>query len=154
METFEVHITGDERIHVAPVKTIAIDLLRPDLQTLRVEHMTSQVVRCENYEACLAQTLAFAKTLPGVVRIKIECPVYAHYIDQSLYMESHFDTTSLDYPVSRNQKKTGLMGTDRVYDHAGYDPFRLKWAGQTLELCLYDTNVDEDKDWFSFWKQQ
>lgn len=156
MEVFEVHITGDERIHeVAGVKTIAIQLLRPDFNIHRIEHMTSQVVKCENYQACLEQTLAFAAKIPNVVRVKIECPYYPHYVAQSLYMESHADDPPwIDYPISRNANSYKLMATDRVYDQAVYDVFRLKWAKHTIELCLYDTNVEEDKDWFSFWKQQ
>jgi hypothetical protein len=154
MEIFEVHIAGDERIHNLGLKTITVELLKPDFTLLRIEHMTSQVIKCSGYQECLAKTLELAATLPGVVRTKIECPTYEHYVEQSLYMESHFETKTNTYPISRNQKKTELMGTERVYDHALYLPFRQKWLGQVVELCLYDTNTDEDKDWFSLWKQQ
>ena len=53
-ELFEFHITGDKSIHRASegigIKTISIDLLKPNLKSLRTEHMTSQIGVYKNYE--------------------------------------------------------------------------------------------------------
>lgn len=156
LELFEIHITGSPQIVEAiPIKTIIIDLLRPDKSVLRTEYMTSAVARFENYEGCKAhvdELVGFLKEKDvDIYRVKIECPYYAHYERQSCYIESHFPTEQADYPISRNQRKTSILGTDRTYIQTEYDAFRKKWEGQDIELCLYDTNVFEDKDWFDLW---
>lgn len=163
METFEIHITGNQAIlDVDWIKTIAIDLLKPDGSLLRSEYMTSAVMKFENYQKCLEEVNKIVerlKLITNIVRVKIECPFYAHYEKQSLYIESHFDVkTPTQYPTSKNQKKTKLLGTERVYNDPANDQmqslylhFRLKWREAVNELCLYDSYVDEDSDWFSLW---
>lgn len=159
MEVFEIHITGDESILKAahPIKTIAVDLVRPDLSVLRTEYMTSHVSRHSSYDMCRAYVddIVAAMKEKGVqiVRVKIECPYYEHYRDQSLYMESHFLATGYDggYPMSRNKRKADFLATDREYDKAQYDEFREWWKNEDVELCLYDTFVEEDKDWFDLY---
>ena len=160
MEVFEVHITADEGIiNIAKrlgIKTISVDLLRPDRTVLRTEHMTSQIVRAENYEACKRQVDWMLLNLDlykvRVYRVKIESPCYDHYVGQSLYMESHFQPTDDHYPLSRNQRKETLLATDREYDKQLYDLFKTRWADKEVELCLYDTFVEEDKDWFDCYR--
>lgn len=161
MEVFEVHITGDEKIHEAAkelgLKTIAIDLLRPDNTVLRTEHMTSHVYRCRDYMDCLRQVTLASHQLGDagvkVRRVKIESPYYDHYRHQSLYMESHFEVTSFFCPTSKNQKKDTLLGTDRVSDKGLYDEFREHYKDKEVELCLYDSDPAEDKDWFDCYKE-
>jgi hypothetical protein len=159
MEFFEVHITGDNSIHdigqILCQKTIGIDLLRADKSVLREEHMTSLIYKYEqpnSYDICLrlvGQLAAiYVKNGVYVQRIKIECPYYQHYVDQSLYMESHFESDDFELPTSRNQRKTTFLATDRTYDKSEYQEFAEKYKGKELELCLYDTFVKEDKDWF------
>ena len=161
MEVFEIHITGDESIHSVAGKynhkTIAIDLLRPNLTCLRVEHMTSLIFKYQNenaYEEC-KKTVdeivgLYKKDGVQISRVKIECPYidHCHYKDQSMYIESHFKTEDNHYPVSRNQKKTTLLATDREYDLDKYQEFVELHHGRELELCLHDTNPTEDiEDW-------
>jgi hypothetical protein len=159
MEVFEVHITGDSRIHEAAkkynIKSIEVELLRPDYSVLRTEHMTSHVFKFPNYEECIQHVLNLRDELKrwcAVWRVKVECPAfYEHYRDRSIYLESHFETKDNMYPISRNVKKTTLMGTDRTYAHEDYDNFLRIWKGQTLELALYDSFVEEDFDWLDMW---
>jgi hypothetical protein len=156
MEVFEVHITGDESIHAAAqplgLKTIAIDLLKPDGTVLRTEHMTSHVCKFPDYAACKAsvdQAVADLKSRGvGVVRVKIESPYYEHYRERSLYMEAHFESYDMELPTSRNQKKATLLATNREYEDDRYDAFRRAHENDDIELCLHDTFVAEDKDWF------
>jgi hypothetical protein len=161
MEVFEIHITGDKFILDAakPIKTISVDLLKPDGSLLRTEYMTSHVSRHTSYDMCKAYVddIVDAMKAKGVqiVRVKIECPYYEHYKDQSLYIESHFDGRgSSGYPLSRNQRKLEIMATDREYDKEDYESFRIVWLDETVELCLYDTFVEEDKDWFDLYKER
>jgi hypothetical protein len=159
MEIFEIHITGDESIHRIAKKydhkTIAIDLLRPDRSFIRTEHMTSLVLNYpfprESYKECksLVDQIVLSYESDGlkITRVKIECPFYEHYVNQSLYIESHFETESTHYPISRNQKKTVCLATDREYDKDEYFMFKKQHEGKELELCLYDTFPKEDIDW-------
>lgn len=160
MEVFEIHITGDKQILAAGeklgVKTIAVDLVKPDRSYFRTEYMTSIVYKCENYKACLwyVDQLLYSLRYMGVkvCRAKIECPWYDHYVGQSLYLESHFDATDNTFPLSRNQRKTTFLATDRTYDHTAYKAFMERWKDAVKELCLFDSNVAEDADWFNLYK--
>lgn len=163
MEVFEVHITGDESIienavKLGNLKTITVDLLRPDRSVLRTEYMTALVTKCDQYQTCHDQTMKLVEDFKNlgtkIIRVKIECPPYQHYFNSSLYMESHFkmidDLTFIPFfPTSRNQKKNKLLGTDRTYDKADYKRFSDTHQDNELELCLYDSFIDEDLDWLS-----
>lgn len=159
MEVFEVHITGCNRIHEAAekngIKSIEVELLRPDGSYLRTEHMTSHVLKFPNYGECVQHVLNVRDELArwcAIWRVKVECPAfYTHYRDMSLYLESHFDTNMNTWPISRNKKKETWMGTDRTYDHTEYDNFMEQWKGMTLELALYDSHMEEDFDWLDLW---
>jgi hypothetical protein len=163
MEVFEIHITGDETIHKIARKydhkTIAIDLLRPDLSKIRTEHMTSLVIKYfqeDSYEECkfLVDQIVenYEKDGVQIHRVKIECPFYDHYVSSSLYIESHFESDGIYYPISRNQSKTVLLATDREYDKDGYWDFKDKHEDKELELCLYDTSPREDVDWLEMFE--
>jgi hypothetical protein len=156
MEIFEIHITGEEAILEAAnklgVKNITIDLLAPDRKHHRTEYMTSDVKRFANYDSCKEYVDKLVKQLGvHIIRVKIESPYYAHYKDQSCYIESHFDTENNEYPISRNQNKTTCLSTDRCYEKDSYDAFREKYEGKVVELCLFDSYVEEDFDWFAFY---
>jgi hypothetical protein len=117
--------------------------------------MTSMIFKFDSYQSCKSHVDALVEAFKiagvNVLRVKIESPYYDHYRKQSLYMESHFEAEDARYPMSRNQRKTTRLATDREYDQRFYDLFRAAWASKELELCLYDTWVDEDKDWFDLY---
>lgn len=158
MEVFEVHITGNDLIHEVAAKrdekTIAVDLLRPDKTVIRTEHMTSLIFKLpqtNSYEKCkeIVDEIVKDYTQSGVeiFRVKIESPFYDYYINKSIYVESHFETDDTRYPISRNQKKTTFLATDREYNMNKYEEFVERHVGNDLELCLYDTFPTEDLDW-------
>jgi len=160
MEVFEVHITGDESIHKQAeklgAKTIQVNLLKPDKSFLRTEHMTSQIMKCEDYASCLKKVdqLTYGLITNGVsvFRAKIESPYYDHYKAISIYMESHFQTENSEYPISNNARKPGVyLATDREYKQENYEAFRERYAGKDIELCLYDTDSNCDFDWLNLY---
>lgn len=170
MEIFEIHITGDEKIievgNKLNVKTIVLDLVKPDKSYLRTEYMTSCVHHCENYNECkkFVDNLVNQLVDEGVqiARVKIECPFYPQYKDQSLYFEVHYQARCNLYPLSQNCGKDYYLCTAREYDKDKYDSLWQKHGGifllgppphWTMELCLYDTNVKEDKDWFDLYER-
>jgi hypothetical protein len=168
MEIFEIHITGDEAIIDASkplgIKTIVIDLVKPDKSYFRTEYMTSHTRISYDYEDCKqwVDDLVAKLTTAGVkiVRVKIECPLYPQYRDKSLYFEVHYEGERA--PMSRNHGKNFYLCTAREYDRSKYDALWQKHGGiflftppphWTMELCLYDTNVEEDKDWFDLYER-
>jgi hypothetical protein len=159
MEVFEVHITGDKSILTnAPLlslRTIAVALLTPNETIHRIEYMTSDVLKYKNFEECKKAVLHFAQSLKKfdteILRVKIESPYYPHYADNSLYIESHFNSVDNKFPLSQNLLKNFKLATHREYRKDRYEDFIDKYNGEVVELCLYDTFVDEDLDWFSLY---
>lgn len=155
METFEIHITGGQDIITLAkklsLKTIVIELLNPDKSRFRTEYMTSHVAKFDNYQTCKDYVDDAAQKLGSVVRTKIESPYYKHYVNQSVYIESHFDAIDSKYPISKNQNKDSLLATDREYRKENYEDFRRRYKGVVVELCLFDSNVNEDLDWFKLY---
>lgn len=161
---FEVHITGDKKILETAkklnIKTIVIDLVKPDKSYFRTEYMTSHTCRFNTYGECKNWVDNVVNQLVAagvhILRVKIECPFYPQYIDQSLYFEVHYDAVNNVYPLSRNQGKDAFLCTAREYDRGKYDLLRQRHVKQVpemvMELCLYDTNVEEDKDWFDLYE--
>jgi hypothetical protein len=163
METFEFHITGEgPHIHFAAEKlglrTIEIDLLTPKGEVIRSEHMTSHVGKFPNLKHALEalNNYRFWLTAQGVkiLRMKLESPIYNHYVDRSLYMETHFKDKSFTWPTSKTKHSQKLVATSRIYSKKDYGAFEKvhKPQGHELELCLYDSNSNEDKDWLDLWR--
>lgn len=161
MNIFEIHITGEkginEELEALGVKNIVVELLQPDKTLLRTEYMSSVVKSFEGLPECFKYIDGLLGQLESkILRVKIETPYLLEYVKRSLYMESHFMPNIWEktmYPKSRNARSGKIMATDREYDQSKYPEFRAKWKGEDLELCVYDTFVDEDKDWFDLYKK-
>ena len=158
METFEIHITGskgiNEQLDRLGIKNIIIDLLKPNYRVLRTEFMSSFISKHTNFEECKKYVDSILANLScEIIRVKIESPYYEHYKDQSLYLESHFRPFNLEYPISRNIKSFKDLATDRTYEKSQYEAFKKKWKRADVEMCLYDTFVEEDKDWFDLYQK-
>ncbi|MEO6303838.1 MAG: hypothetical protein ABIP51_11770 [Bacteroidia bacterium] len=162
MENFEIHITGSSpeiinNLRRREIKTIIIDLLKPSGEIVATEYMSSIVKEFFNIDECkkwvqgLVNSLLFDKI--DITRIKIESPFYPHYVSQSLYIESHFITSSYDYPISRNVASNKLIATDREYDISKFNSFKDKYINEEVELCLFDNNINGDKKWFDLYKK-
>ena len=160
MEIFEIHITGskdiNEQLDRLGIKNIIIDLLKPNKEVLRTEYMSSFISNHNNFDECKEYVdNLLTKLSCEIIRVKIESPFYRHYIDKSLYMECHFEPKNDNhFPVSRNTKSGKLMATNRCYEKEKYGLFRIvNYLNGELELCLYDTFVEEDKDWFDLYQK-
>ncbi len=160
-EPFEIHITGDESIIVAAeqlgVKAITIELLKPDYSFFRMEYMTSQVMKFNNFQECKSRVDDLVDSLikkgVSIKRVKIESPILEHYKNIALYLETHFPTQDAKLPISRNTKKKTFLSTDRIYTKDKWDAFVEFYKGKELELALYDTNPNEDLDWFCLYER-
>lgn len=160
MKIFEVHITGNSNkiLQVAKeldVKAICINLLRPDKTFLRNEWMTSQVIKANNFDECKKLVFDLREKLIAhgveIVREKIESAYYPEYVEQSLYIETYFQTSDFNLPVSQNASKTTFLATDRTYLKKEYEDFLVKYKGREIELALLDINPYEDEDWLSLY---
>lgn len=135
MKTFEIHITGSENINDAlsklGIKNIVVELLDPDNNIIRMEHMSSFVEQHEDDMDCYKRVMDLCDKLRHenveIYRYKIETPYYEEYVGRSLYMESHFKPNNNKYPMSRNVLSGKLMGTDRTYNKNEYPTFMDKW---------------------------
>lgn len=157
-QKFEIHITGDKSILVEldslNLKNIVVDLLTPDGELLRTEYMSSFVHEAKNFEECLNYVDKLTNNFKTeIIRTKIECPPYEQYKPYALYAESHFKPSGVEYPISRNQRSGKLIGTDREYMNERFDEFFEKWKDEDIELCLFDSFVREDLDWFKLYKK-
>lgn len=164
---FEIHITGSMNIHevckTLGVKTIAVELLKPNGKTLYVEDMTSFIFRgseIDMYERVLLLVSDLSRNNVSISRIKVETPYVGceHLASKSKYMETHFKCGELDgpdeqfvLPTSRNIKKTTFLATDRTYDQSNYFEFYQKYKNDELELCIFDSNVEQDREWFELY---
>lgn len=157
MKTFEIHITGEqginEELSTMNIKNIIVELLYPNLTLFRTEYMSSFVKKFENFNQCKFYVQALLSQLKSkIIRVKIESPFYEEYVSNSLYVESHFEPFNNIYPISKNKASGKLMATDREYNQSKYSNFISKWKNNDIELCLYDSYVNEDFDWFRLYK--
>jgi hypothetical protein len=172
---FEIHITAlsqhddptgmgmanfHSAAHYKGLRTISVELLHPNLTVLRTEDMTSHRAEFETFEECKEFVDIMADHLhmaAGVVRVKIESPYYPEYVGKSCYIESHWTPEILteDYPLSRScHKRHKILATAREYDQSKFEEFNETWKGKGIvELCLYDSFVKEDKDWFDLYQK-
>ncbi len=154
-EVFEIHITGDEKIHEVAkelgLKTIQVQLLRPDKSLIRTEHMTSIVKKFDYFEKAYQWTINTVIKLAEqckIYRVKIESPPYPHYYYIALYAEVHFKNDSFNTPTSKNPTKDYYLGTERV-PIGKINELKAKYPNEDLEICLMDNNIYEDVDWFN-----
>ena len=122
------------------------------MEVLREEYMSSIVKRFNNRIDCELWVHELVRDIMlecQVIRVKIECPYYLKYKDIACYIESHTETTEALLPISRNKKSGKLMNTDRCYDKSLFPDFNVKYQGNAdVELCIYDSFIKEDEDWF------
>lgn len=156
---FEVHITGDssiiDELDKLNIKNIIVELLDRDYEVLRLEFMSSFIVKLpycviHQYVLDLVEKLKHC----NIIRIKIECPPILELFPMSLYVESHFEPINNEYPLSRNFKSKKMMATDREYMKNNYYSFIDKWKDVDCELCVFDSFIEEDLDWFNLYKKQ
>lgn len=157
MKLFEIHITGEKKINeelsALNIKNIIVDLLYPDLTLLRTEYMSSFIIKKESYNEVEEYIIKLLKQLTcEIIRVKVETPYYTEYLDKALYLESHFKPFNDKYPISNNAKSNKLLATDRTYNKTDFDNFINKWKNEDVEMCIYDSYVTEDKDWFDLYR--
>lgn len=173
---FEIHITGESGIHFAckniGIKTIIIDLLQPanvrfgsDMfyhNRVNREHMTSFTFSGEK-EDVFKETLRVVGEISKydnarISRIKIESMFFSTLINESLYMETHFNSDEFKLPTSLNVTKGDMtkkyLATDRTYNKSRYFEFMDKYSNNDIELCIFDSFVDGDKAWFDFYSKE
>lgn len=156
MEIFEIHITGSHEINQEldslGIKNIIVDLLTPEQKLMRTEYMSSFVIKRTSYNDCKTYVDDLVGNLKSnVIRVKIESPYYEHYKDKSLYLESHFKPFNNRFPISMNQRSKKLLATARTYKKDQYNDFKERWKNEDVEMCLFDSFIAEDKDWFDLY---
>lgn len=125
--------------------------------------MTSFAGEYNNLFECSVMVISLENTLRragiNISRTKVECGIslFEKYEDFVLYAESHFNMMGIAaaYPVSVNiNHPEKRMGLDRIMKPSETElyKFKDKWKYQTVELCLLDSNVGIDDEWFDSWE--
>lgn len=156
MEVFEIHITGshgiNQELDSLGIKNIIVDLLTPKHKFMRTEYMSSFVIQRASYQDSKAYVDELVNKLKSkIIRVKIESPFYEHYRENALYLESHFKPFNDAFPISRNARSKKLMATARTYEKDQYEDFKKVWSNEDVEMCLFDSFIEEDKDWFDLY---
>lgn len=160
----EIHITTKtDLIHrTSPVNTITIDLLKPNLEILRTEHMTNHSVKMSLLDICyyvmgIEYYLRFTKN--KIERVKLETAPFVDLFYKSLYIEAHFKPTDEEikqgiYPLSRNCNNNKMLAIARELDKNKFGDFIKQWEKRTeeIELCLFDSKAEQDDDWLNLYK--
>lgn len=161
---FEIHITTKtDLIHItSPVNTIAIDLLKPNLEILRTEHMTNHSVKMSMFDICyyvVGLEYCITNQKNKVQRVKLETAPFTDLFYKSLYIEAHFKPTDEEikqgiYPLSRNCNNNKILAIARELDKSKFGDFIKQWEKRTeeIELCLFDSKAEQDDDWLNLYK--
>lgn len=167
MENFEIHITGDYKIlaelEKLNIKSITVGLLKPNGDIIREEYMSSTIQQFTNVDDCIQWVNGLTAILQSkgvhIIRKKIECqPSYYHYINRTIYMEAHWKIDKIKentiFPISENMRSGKLMATYRIYDKDNFNQMKKLDVETEIELCLMDTYVSEDFDWFDLYQKK
>jgi hypothetical protein len=164
MTLYEIHITGEpsiiDELSKLNIKNITVELYAPNGIILRKEYMSSFVEKFSTYRECVDFVNTLLQSLTSkVIRAKIETPYDEKLLPFCYYVETHYPFTGCyDYPVSRNVESEKMMCTERSYmwgSSGSTVPEAVsKWKseGKEIEMCLYDSFMDEDSDWFDLYK--
>lgn len=163
MKLFEIHITGKDKsilkeFEKLGLKTLYIMLLDNKLQNVGFEHMCCIQKKFKTYEECKQYVdNLLLKLKSEIVRVKIESAYYKEYVDKAIYAETHYIPNEPGiYPTVRNIKSKKYVSTMRTYDKSHFETLRTKSKkhlnNAEFELCLYDSNLNFDDYWLSFYK--
>jgi hypothetical protein len=162
MEAYQICITGSENIIEAlksvQQKGISINLVTPEMKSIRTEYISSIISNFETYGECKLWTDSFIDNLSSmdvdIIRVKINAQYKKSDEDKSLYLEVCFPPRNEDLPMLYNSDLALMFAVDRVYDKSIYDYFTKKYADYDMEMCLYDSFVENDYDWFSYYEDE
>ena len=83
-----------------------------------------------------------------ILELNIKFPhiVYAQAVIESGHFKSNIFKT--------NSNLFGMKeATARTYEKTHYEAFKKEWENEDVEMCLVDTFVNEDKDWFDLYQK-
>lgn len=169
-ENFEIHITGSPNIikyfKDYNIPYLEIDMLDKDLKSIQKDYMCAIKYKAKNFEIAEGYARMIAHCAVNhfdnnieIYRIKIETEPLEKYFDKALYIERHweidmeiwkFQADCMVYPLSYIENKYKLVLTERNYNKNEFKEFTDIYA--KTELCLLDTNINHDKQWFDSWK--
>lgn len=148
---FEVHITAND-IDRLESQYLHIQNLSPDLSVVNEVKLSEYVIDVPSLDDAISHlklvSLEAAILYIDIQRMKLECKPTSDL--PALYYEVHLKAseTDLRLPLSRKVSNGKLIKTFRATDLSAFTPFNR----EKVEQCVFDTNVDEDKEWLLYWK--
>lgn len=160
MELFEIHITGSlnilNELDRLGFKRIVIHNLDRKGNKVSEHFMSSIKQKFQNIDDCIKWTNGLCDMLEvygvEIYRKKIETPFYHHYLGRCLYVETHWEDDTFEYPTSLNAESKKIMATVREYCPSNFEVFRFDHLHKETEMCLYDTYTSEDSEWFRLYE--
>lgn len=171
LKIYEVYLTFKnketmDRFHRSCIEVI---LVNPYNITVGYEYMTSYLLKCKSLHECLkivAEDVALLNLYDTCIRAKVESPPYEEYFETALYAECHYKVNDpgpsdvwgyryFDEPTSFSIKpgrENKYLATERTWQRNGFRDFvkyhSQNYANREIELCLIDTNSEQDREWF------
>lgn len=156
---FEIHITGSKNIlkHLAADNQLTVEMLDRSGEVFDTDYMSAidfrgSYIDMLTFVANLINYLTFRDV--DIYRVKVETQPSPELFQTALYIERHFEMEKADdyvYPVSLLANKNKYVGTSRTYNRSEFAEFANRY--DKTELCIIDSNVNHDKDWFDIWEK-
>lgn len=87
-----------------------------------------------------------------IYRVKVETPYESDLnFEEFRYIETHLNSVDNNLPKSKNIITNEIISTDRTYNFKEFKSFAERYRTSKVELCVMDTNVYHDHNWFRFY---
>jgi hypothetical protein len=132
---YEFHITAYEssirELKRYDIPIIGIEALSPSGYAVQWDWMTS-----------------YSDFFPS----KVETPYdNSLNMEEFKYIETHLNSLDNNLPKSRNIITNEIISTDRTYNFKEFESFAERYNTSKVELCVMDTNIYHDHNWFMFY---
>jgi hypothetical protein len=157
---YEFHITANEHSIKAlsefGIPIIGIAMLDKDGFEIQRDWMTTITKSFHSQENAISYLGSILQKIQGtpIFRVKIETP-YEEGLDLNRfkYIETHNKIVQRPIyymPTSKNIITEELIETHRCYNVEKFERFAQSYGGK-VELCVMDTNIQHDYEWFKLY---
>jgi hypothetical protein len=155
---YEFHITAYEssiqELSKNDIPIIGIEALAPSGYAVQLDWMTSYTDFFYSQESAINYIGVLLKKInfTPIYRVKVETPYDNSLImEEFKYIETHLNSLDNNLPKSRNIITNKIISTDRTYNFKEFHSFAERYNTSKVELCVMDTNIYHDHNWFMFY---
>ena len=155
---YEFHITAYEssirELKRYDIPIIGIEALSPSGYAVQWDWMTSYSDFFPSQESAINYIRVLLKKVKftPIYRVKVETPYdNSLNMEEFKYIETHLNSLDNNLPKSRNIITNEIISTDRTYNFKEFESFAERYNTSKVELCVMDTNIYHDHNWFMFY---